>query len=86
MSTIKNVNEKTFAEEVLHSQVPVLVDFWAPWCGPCRFLSPIVEELAGEYAGRFAFVKLNVDENPNLQMKMKSSASQPSSCSEMANP
>lgn len=69
MTAIKNVDEKTFAQEVLRSQVPVLVDIWAPWCGPYRFLSPIVEDLAGEYAGRVSFLKLNADENPNLLMQ-----------------
>jgi len=60
----KEVTDATFEQEVLKAPRPVLVDFWAPWCGPCRMVAPIVEELAEEYDGKVNFVKLNTDGNP----------------------
>ena len=61
---VTEVTDKNFEEEVIKSTLPVLVDLWAPWCGPCRMVAPVVEKLAESYDGRFKFCRLNVDENP----------------------
>ena len=66
---VRVVSDATFEAEVLKSALPVLVDFWAPWCGPCHALARVTERLAGEYAGRVMFCKLNVDENPLASRK-----------------
>ncbi len=66
MSAIADVSQATFQQEVLGNEQPVLVDFWAPWCGPCKMLSPIVEKVAASHAGKAKFMKLNTDENPSL--------------------
>jgi thioredoxin 1 len=63
MSDIKNLSDASFEQDVLKSPLPVLVDYWAEWCGPCRMIAPIVSEVAGEYQGRLTVAKLNVDEN-----------------------
>lgn len=63
------VTDSNFEEEVLKNNKPVLVDFWAPWCGPCRAIAPVIEELAKEYEGQIDMVKMNVDENPTTSGK-----------------
>lgn len=63
------INDSNFEEMVLNSKIPVLLDFWAPWCGPCRMISPIVEELSKEYEGKWLIAKCNVDESTDIPMK-----------------
>ena len=64
MANVNEVSDASFQQEVLQSDVPVLIDFWAPWCGPCKAIAPVVEELAGDYEGRLKVFKMNVDDNP----------------------
>ncbi len=63
------INKENFERNVLHSKVPVLVDFWAPWCGPCRIVSPVLEKLSSEYSNKLVFSKLNVDDNQEIAAK-----------------
>ena len=66
---VDEISDDSFDASVLQSEVPVIVDFWAPWCGPCKSIAPILEELSQEYDGKVKIVKLNVDDNPNTPTK-----------------
>jgi thioredoxin 1 len=69
MSAATDVTDATFAEEVLNSEETIMVDFWAEWCGPCRAVSPILDQIASEHSDKIKIVKLNVDDNPQTAMK-----------------
>ena len=66
---IVHVSDSSFEQDVLKSSVPVLLDFWAEWCGPCKMIAPILDQIAAEYAGKVVVAKMNVDENPKTPMK-----------------
>ena len=69
MAEVLELTDEAFEEEVLNSELPALVDFWAPWCGPCKAIAPIVKELAEEYEGRLKVAKVNVDDNQSAAMR-----------------
>lgn len=66
---VKQISDSDFEQSVLRSDVPVFVDFWAPWCGPCRIVGPIIEELAPTYDGKMVVTKMNVDDNPSVAQR-----------------
>ena len=69
MSMVKELADSEFENEVIKSDLPVLIDFWAPWCGPCKTIAPIVEELANTYSGKLKVYKINIDNNKEAAMK-----------------
>jgi thioredoxin 1 len=69
VSNIVHVSDDSFETDVIKSDIPVLVDYWADWCGPCKMIAPILDEIAGQYAGKLKITKLNIDENPSTPPK-----------------
>ena len=68
---VTDLTDKEFEQEVINSDLPVLIDLWAPWCGPCRMIAPVVEKLSAKYGGKFKFFRLNIDENPQTPAKYR---------------
>jgi len=66
---VVHISDESFEEEASQSEVPVLIDYWAPWCGPCKMIAPVLDEIATEYSGRLKVVKLNIDDNPQTPPK-----------------
>jgi thioredoxin 1 len=71
---VREINSRNFIQEVINSEEAVLVDFWAPWCGPCRMLGPVIEELSEDIGDKAKFFKMNVDENPEIASKYRISS------------
>jgi thioredoxin 1 len=71
---MKEINDNIFNKEITENDVPVVVDFWAPWCGPCKMIAPVMEELDKQYSGKAKFTKVNVDENPITSQQFKISS------------
>jgi len=69
MSAVQEITDTNFETEVINSDLPVLIDFWAPWCAPCRAIGPVVDELSREFTGKLKVVKMNVDDNPQVAQK-----------------
>jgi thioredoxin 1 len=69
MSNVINITDQNFEDEVIKSDIPVLIDFWAEWCGPCKILGPVIDDVANDFDGRVKFTKLNIDENPDNTQK-----------------
>lgn len=67
--SISHITDDSFEEEVLKSELPVLVDYWAEWCGPCKMITPLLDEIVGDYEGKLKITKLNIDDNPNTPPK-----------------
>nr|WP_243186916.1 thioredoxin [Clostridium muellerianum] len=71
---MKEISDSIFNKEVITNDIPVVVDFWAPWCGPCKMIGPVMEELDKQYLGKIKFVKVNVDENPVISQEFRISS------------